>query len=81
MEINSKNGRTVIDGREFSGRSIKIVGGQVIVDGVEQSGSLVGPVSIQVHGDVERLDASGGSVTVTGSCGHVKTMSGDVHCG
>ena len=82
MKIETKgSGRIVIDGREFTGRSIKIVGDKVIVDGVQQSGSLVGDVNIQVHGDVDRLENTSGSVTVSGSCSGVKTVSGTVHCG
>lgn len=70
-----------IDGKSFSGRSVQIINDRVIIDGVEQDGSLVGPVSVTVHGDVERLETVSGNVEVSGSCGHVKTMSGDVRCG
>lgn len=75
------NGRINIDGRDFVGHNVTIKGDRVIVDGVEQDGSLVGPVSVTVHGDVEALDGGFAEVTVTGSCGSVKTMSGDVRCG
>lgn len=76
------SGRVVIDGREYTGKSI-IVGndGKVTVDGVLQDGSLVGNIKIDVHGDVESMNAGAGDVTVSGSCGPVSTMSGDVHCG
>lgn len=74
-------GSVTIDGRSFSGRSISIDGDVVIVDGVVQQGSLVGPVSITIAGDVERLETTSGTVDVSGSCGQVKTMSGDVRCG
>lgn len=73
--------RVIIDGREFTGRSINIVGNKVVVDGVVQEGDLVGDVKIDVYGDVERLDAGSGNVTVSGSCGQVSTMSGGVECG
>lgn len=82
MQINMKGSGSVnINGRTFTGRSIQISGDKVIVDGVEQSGSLVGPVSVQVNGDVERLESGSGSVTVQGATGSVKTASGDVRCG
>lgn len=82
MNINMKGrGSVTIDGRTFTGRSITISGDKVIVDGVEQSSSLVGPVSVQVNGDVERLESSSGNVTVQGAAGSVKTTSGDVRCG
>jgi DUF4097 and DUF4098 domain-containing protein YvlB len=73
--------RVNIDGRDLVGRSIVINGDKVTVDGVEQPGSLVGPVSVTVYGNVESLDGAMASVGVSGSCGAVKTMSGDVRCG
>lgn len=75
------NGRIVIDGREFRGKNLSIVGNKVIVDGVEQDGELVGDVKIDIHGDVDRIDAGIGSVTVSGNCGTISTMSGNVECG
>jgi len=82
MKLNMKigSGRVVIDGREFNGRSIQINGDRVIVDGVQVEGSLSGPVSVQVYGDVESLECSG-DATIAGSAGSVKTVSGDVRCG
>lgn len=70
-----------IDGKTFTGRNIKIINDKVIVDGVEQEDSLVGPVSVTVNGDAERIETVSGSVEVSGSCSAVKTMSGDVRCG
>lgn len=83
MNIRMKNSSNsvTIDGRAFTGRSINITGDKVIVDGVEQSGSLVGPIHIEIKGDVESLVTSSGSVDVSGSCGSVSTASGDVACG
>lgn len=80
MNVSMKNGKVIIDGREFSGRSIQIKNDRVIVDGVTVDGSLSGPISVVIHGDVERLEAID-SVTVTGGCGSVRTVSGDVQCG
>jgi hypothetical protein len=70
-----------IDGRSFSGTSVTINGDQVFVDGVLQDGKLVGPISISITGDVDRLDCTVGKVEVNGTVGDVKTMSGDVDCG
>lgn len=82
MNFNMKaGGRIVIDGREFTGSSISIVNGKVTVDGVVQDGELVGDVKIDVYGDVVKLDAGSGNVTVSGTCGQVSTMSGNVQCG
>lgn len=71
-----------IDGRDIvGGRSVVINGDRVFVDGVEQQGSLVGPVSITITGDVDRLETASGDVEVGGSCVSISTMSGDVVCG
>lgn len=74
------NGRINIDGREFVGHSVIIDGDTVIVDGVRQDGKLVGPITVTLNGDAERIETGGGNVTVTGSAGSVKTASGDVRC-
>ncbi len=80
MNVTMKNGRITIDGREFTGKNVRIDGdGQVIIDGVVQQGNLVGPISVQISGDVESLQGCG-DVTVTGNCGSVKSVSGDVRC-
>lgn len=74
-------GSVTIDGKSFRGRHVEIIDDLVIVNGVTQEGSLVGPVSVTVHGDVEQLTTASGDVTVTGDCGGVTTTSGDVRCG
>lgn len=74
--------RVTIDGHEFVGRNVVINGdGQVIVDGVVQSGSLVGPVSVEIHGDADKVDSSSGTIRVAGNCGSASTQSGDIECG
>lgn len=79
MDLRIKGGRVVIDGREFTGNSITIDGkGSVIVDGVTQSGSLVGPISVEIFGNVELLKNTSGDVKVAGDCGSINTVSGDV---
>lgn len=70
-----------IDGRDFSGRNVVINNDEVWIDGVKQEGTLTGPVSVTVHGDVELIDGPVAQVEVAGTCGFVKTMSGDVRCG
>lgn len=74
--------RVTIDGRDFVGNNVVINSdGQVIVDGVAQSGSLVGPVTVEIHGDTDKVEVAAGSVSVTGSCSSAKTQSGDITCG
>ena len=74
-------GRVVIDGREFSSGHVTIeASGSVIVDGVDQ-GSLVGPVNVELFGDVQTLETVSGDVDVSGSVGSISTQSGDVECG
>ena len=80
MNINMNGkGRVTIDGRDFQGKSIRIVGNKVLVDGKEQPGTLVGPIQINVQGDVSELNSTG-DVRVIGSCRKVTTVSGDIHC-
>lgn len=95
MNLNMNGGRVVIDGREFKGNNIKINGNKVIVDGVTQDGELVGDISVTVHGDVDTIENSNGTVScnnagsiqttngkvkVSGSVsGDVKTTNGNVH--
>lgn len=74
-------GSVTIDGKSFRGRHVEIIDDLVIVNGVTQEGSLVGPISVTVHGDVEHLTTASGDVTVTGDCHDVTTTSGDVRCG
>lgn len=81
MKINTGGSSVTIDGRTFSGRSISINGDKVVIDGVEQDGTLVGPISVVVNGNVESVETGSGKVEVSGTVGRVKTMSGDVRCG
>jgi DUF4097 and DUF4098 domain-containing protein YvlB len=78
----SGGSRVNIDGRDFTGgRNVVIKDNEVWIDGVKQHGTLTGPVSVTVHGDVLSIDGPATSVEVAGTCGTVKTMSGDVRCG
>jgi len=80
MNLNMKNGRVIIDGREFYGTNVTISNGKVTVDGVVQDGELSGPVSVTVHGDVQSLENHSGKV-IAQNVGEVSTGSGDVKCG
>lgn len=88
--------KCIIGGKTYVGRNIQVVGDKVIVDGVEQEGSLVGPINVIVHGDVDQLTTGSGDVdcdnvnqltTSSGDVGcdnvtgNIHTSSGDVHCG
>lgn len=83
MNITIKGSGSVnINGREFSGRSVSIKDGVVTVDGESKGlcAAAGNPISVQVNGDVECIDAESGDVTVNGSAGSVRTQSGDVKC-
>lgn len=80
MKVRMIGGSITIDGKTFSGRSVSINGDQVIVDGVVQQGTLVGPVSVVVNGNVEKLEMSNGDVEVSGEVGSIRTSTGDVMC-
>lgn len=76
----SGSGSVTIDGKTFTGRSVTIVGDQVIVDGVAQAGTLVGPVNVTVNGDAENVTTTSGNIVVNGGCYRVKSTSGDIEC-
>ena len=94
MKISMKNGKIVVDGKEFTGDIFSINDGKVIVDGVVQEGELVGDINIQVFGDVENLQntngvvecqkataisTTNGTIKVKGDVtGNVTTTNGDV---
>ena len=78
MNLQMKNGKVIIDGKTFTGSNVQINGNKVIVDGVTQSGELVGNISITVHGDVESIKTTNGTVTA-GNVGSVETVNGSVH--
>lgn len=79
MNLNMRNGKIVIDGREFHGSNVTISNGKVTVDGVVQDGELSGPISVTVHGDVQSLENHAGNVTAK-NVGDISTGSGDVKC-
>lgn len=82
MHIKTSGGSSVtIDGKTFTGLSIRISGGKVIVDGVTQDGELVGDISVTVNGNCESVENSNGTVEVKGSAGSVRTSNGKVTCG
>lgn len=78
MRINS-NGNVNIDGRVFSGDITISKNGVVIANGIDR-GTLHGPITITVDGNVTDLELSAGTVTVNGTVNKVSTMSGDVKC-
>lgn len=78
---NGRNGSQItIDGRSFSGDVTINSDGDVTVNG-EHQGSVVGSIEISIIGDVDVLSTTIGNVTLRGSAGNVKTMSGDVEIG
>jgi hypothetical protein len=70
-----------INGVTITGnQSIKVSGNKVIVDGKDITPDAK-VISITVSGNIETLSADTvEKIEVTGSCGSVKTMSGDVTC-
>lgn len=82
MKISMRGGssRVQIDGKTFIGNNVVIDGNKVIIDGQVQDGELIGDVNITVHGDVESLSLSSGTVKAN-KAGRIQTHSGDVECG
>lgn len=76
-------GTVVIDGKEYTGNVVTIVGNKVVVDGKEAGSvgepSERRPVAVTITGDAKGpVEVTLGSVTVNGSAGQVATQSGTV---
>jgi hypothetical protein len=76
----NSNATVNINGQSYSGHNVSINNGKVVIDGVVQEQSLIGPISVVVHGNVDKVETSSGDVTVLDVVGSVETMSGDVSC-
>lgn len=71
------NGNNIV-----GGKNITIKNGRVIVDGNDVTGEDSKVITIEIIGNVEELSVDACTkVTITGSTGPIKTMSGDVKCG
>ncbi|WP_250473345.1 hypothetical protein [Caballeronia sp. GAFFF1] len=71
-----------INGRTVTGNAISIRGKQVTVDGEVVSGEDSPRITIEIHGDVERIEVeSCDKLTVHGKAGAVSVVSGNVLCG
>jgi len=71
-----------INGKVYHGNSVSVTGNQVIIDGVKQDIPDEKNVTISIEGDVNMLSVDTcNKVSVTGTVGTLKTMSGDVKCG
>lgn len=71
----------VVNGQQFSGRSVNVVNGKVIVDGKQVDVPDSKEIHITVEGDLGNLQLDSGSVTVTGHAGDVTVGQGSVHVG
>jgi hypothetical protein len=80
--LRGKNSHSfvTINGQTYSGNNVSIVNGNVVIDGVKQEQLLIGPVTVTVHGSVDKVETGSGDVTVLDVVGSVETMSGDVSC-
>ena len=79
MNITMKNGRVIVDGREFIGNNVSISGNRITVDGVRQDGELVGDIDVTVLGSVKRIELASGTIKCE-NVGNISTQSGDVDC-
>ena len=72
------NGVTI----ETNGRSVSIKNGHVSIDGNEITKGVADKFVIEINGRLENLSADKcESITISGTAGTIKTMSGDVTCG
>ena len=74
------SGRVVVNNVPYSGERVDLDAKGVWVDGRQVSGPLTGPVTVQVQGDVARLETDSGDVAVEGNVQDLNTTSGDVSC-
>lgn len=72
--------KVVINGKSYTGNNVTVNNDQVFIDGQLVSSSQPA-ITIEVTGDVEKLETTSGNVTVNGDAGEVKTVSGGVRCG
>ena len=79
MNINMSNGSVTVNGQTYTGDNIKIDGESIVVDGVYQAGVLTGKITVEVHGDVDKLVMGSGNVTAK-NINNCRTSSGDVNC-
>lgn len=79
--MRRKSGSITINGRTFTGDSFTIsADGDVIVDGVSQGGkALVGPITVNVTGDVEHVSNTSGNINISGDSNITMTTSGDIN--
>ena len=72
-----RGGKTVINGVEYSGRSINIDGkGNLVIDGVKQSLLEEKEITVIVHGDVDSIEQENGEIMIHGSVGDIETVNG-----
>lgn len=84
FNFNSKvGGSTVnINGKVYRGNSVSIeADGTILVDGKPQAGQpAVGPITVTVNGNCDKITTASGDVEVKGAAGSITTASGNVTC-
>ena len=74
----------VIGNKTFTGNNITVSNNQIIIDGKDVTDSLPEQktYNIEVTGDIQTLNVDAcNNLTVKGTVGSIKTLSGDVDCG
>lgn len=74
----------VIGNKTFTGNNITVSNNRIIIDGKDITDTLPEQktYNIEVTGDIQSLDVDAcNSLTVKGTVGSIKTLSGDVDCG
>lgn len=80
VSIETGEGKAVINGHAYTGKTIVVTDGVVYIDGVAQSDGkpLSGLITVQINGNVKSMSMGSGTVTVHGDTGEITTQSGDV---
>lgn len=82
LTIHSDNKSVIsINGKEFSGSTIRIVDNKIYVNGVGVEPLLNQPINVVINGGSDRIDLDVGNITVNGNVSQgIRIGTGDVEC-
>lgn len=80
-KLNNNMATVKFNGQTYVGSNITITNGRVIIDGKDETPEGK-HIIIHVDGDIQELSVDAcHQVTVNGSCGTARSVSGDIKCG
>lgn len=76
VTMNSANGKTIINGKEYIGNNISVINNKVIIDGKDVTEDFGNTIqNITINGDVSNVKCESGGLTINGN------VTGDVDAG